>query len=187
MGRSILSLQNYYKLLGRYNKKMREADNNSYDLYFFHLWVPMNIKFKHSCQLFRMDLRDKTAPTLTTPLIRANTSCAVATIFSSHAFLSSYISMANLSQPLVAASFSSLAHFSSSVSTTNLSCLLTTAFSSLRFLSNSLSSPRFDLLRVARRCFLWFSVFLLSCLILSLSFFCLQSLSSVCFKFPISK
>ena len=39
-----------------------------------------------------------------------------------------------------------------------LSCLLATTFSSLRFLSNSLSSPRFYLLRAARRCFSWSSV-----------------------------
>ena len=90
-----------------------------------------------------MGLRDKKTPTLTTPLIRANMSCAVATIFSSLAFLSSSISMANLSR-LVAASFSSLALLSSSVSTANLSCLLATTFSSLRYLSNSISSPRFQ-------------------------------------------
>ena len=104
-----------------------------------------------------MGLRDKTAPTLTTPLIRANKSYdELATIFSSLAFLP--LSMANLSclvSCLVAASFSSLAHLSSSVSTANLSCLLATTFSNLSFLSNSLSSPRFNLLRVARRCFLW--------------------------------
>ena len=119
---------------------------------------------KHCCQLFRMGLRDKT--TSTTPLVRANMSCAVATIFSSLDFLSLSVSMANLSR-LVAASSSSLVLLSSSVSTTNLSCLLATTFSSLRFLSNS---PRFNLLRVARRCFSWFSVFLFSRLILSLSF-----------------
>ena len=44
-------------------------------------------------------------------------------IFSSLAFLSSSVSMANLSR-LVAASFSSLALLSSSVSMANLSCLL---------------------------------------------------------------
>ena len=143
---------------------------------------------KHSCQLFRMGLRDKTTPTSTTHLIRSNMSCAVATIFSSEAFLSSSISMANLSR-LVAASFSSLALLSSSVSMANLSCLLATTFSSLRLLSNSLSLPRFNLLRVARHCFSWFSVsddfFFPSCvflvpllalsflrLILSLSFLC---------------
>ena len=41
----------------------------------------MNIKLndKQGCQqLFRMGLRDKTTPTLTTPLIRANMSCVVA-------------------------------------------------------------------------------------------------------------
>ena len=43
----------------------------------------------------------------------------------------------------------------SSVSMANLSSLLVTSFSSLRFLSNSLSSPCF---RVARRCFSWSSV-----------------------------
>ena len=112
---------------------------------------------KHSCQLFRMVLRGKPHPTSTTPLIRDNMGCAVATIFSSLAFLSSSVSMANLTR-LITASFSSLALPSSSVSTANLSCLLATTFSSLRFLSNSLSSPRFKLLRVARRCFSWFSV-----------------------------
>ena len=107
---------------------------------------------KHSCQLFRMGLRNKTTPTLTTPLVRANMSCAVATIFSSLDFLSSSISMANLSR-LVAATFSSLALLSSSVSMINQSCSLSTTFSSFRFLSNSLSSPtRFNLLRVARCC-----------------------------------
>ena len=52
---------------------------------------------------------------------------------------------------------SSLALLSSS-STANLRCLLATTFSSLSFLSNSFSSPRFNLLRVARRCFSWSSV-----------------------------
>ena len=117
-----------------------------------------------------MGLRDKTTPTLTTPLIRANMSSMVATIFSSLAFLSLSISMANLSR-LVAASFSSLVLLSSSVSKAYLSCLLATIFSSLRYLSNSFSLPRFNLLR-----FLWFSVLLLTRLILGLSFLCLQSL-----------
>ena len=99
-----------------------------------------------------MGLRDKTTPTSTIPLIKVNMTCAVATILSSLAFLSSSVSMANLSR-LVAASFSTFALLSSSVSTTNLSGLLATTFSSLRFLSNSLSSPRFNLLRVARCCF----------------------------------
>ena len=49
---------------------------------------------KHSCQLFKLGSRDKTTPTLTTPLIRANMSCEVlATIFSSLALLSLSISM----------------------------------------------------------------------------------------------
>ena len=81
---------------------------------------------KHSCQLFRMGLRDKTTPTLTTPLIRSNMSCAGSYHLSSLAFLSSSISTANLSH-LVAASFSSLALRSSSVSMA-LSCLLATTF-----------------------------------------------------------
>ena len=127
---------------------------------------------KHSCQLFKMDLRDKSTPTLTTPLIRSNMSCAGSYHLTSLGFLTSSISTANLSR-LVAASFSSLALISSSVCLANLSCLLEITFSSLRLLSNSLSSPHFNLLRVARCCFLWF---LFSCLILSLSFLCLQSL-----------
>ena len=141
-----------------------------------------SVNDKHCCQLFRMGLRDKT--TSTTPLIRANMSCAVATIFSSLAFLSLSVTMANLSR-LVAASFSSLALLSFSVSTTNLSCLLATTFSSFRFLSNSLSSPCFNLLRVARRCFSWFSVFLFSRLILSLSFHC-SSVSEALFALSFS-
>ena len=48
--------------------------------------------------------------------------------------------------------------FSSSVSTANLRFLLVTTFSSLSFLSNSFSSPRFNFLRVNRRCFSWSSV-----------------------------
>ena len=90
---------------------------------------------KHSCQLFRMGLRDKTTPTSTTPLIRANLSCTLATIFSRLDFLSLSVSMVNLSR-LVAASFSSLALLSSSVSTANPSCFLATTFSSLRFLTS---------------------------------------------------
>ena len=81
----------------------------------------------------------------------------VDTIFSSLAFLSLSVSMASLSR-LVATSLSSFALLSSSVSMANLSCLLITTCSSLRFLSNSFSSPRFNLWRVARRCFSWSSV-----------------------------
>ena len=120
---------------------------------------------------------------LSSSVSRDNMSCEVATIFSSLAFLSSSVSTANLSH-LVAALFSNFALQSSSVSTAYLSCLLAT---SLWFLSNSLSSPRF--MRVARRCFLWSSVsgdlFFSSCsflvlllalffsrLLLSLSFLC---------------
>ena len=160
---------------------------------------------KHSCQLFRMGLRDKTTPTSTTPLIKANMTSAVATIFSSFAFLSWSFSMANLSH-LVVASFSSFALLSSSVSTDNLSSLLATTFSSLRFLSNSLSSSHFNLLRVVRRCFscsfvsddlffpssvfsLWFSFLLYLFSSYPQPFFPLffSLLSSVCFRFLISK
>ena len=137
---------------------------------------------------------------LSSSVSMANLSCVVATIFSSPAFLSSSVYMANLSR-LVAASFSSFALLSSSVSMANLSCLLATTFSSLSFLSISFSSPHFNLLRVARRCFSWSSVsvdvFFSSCsfvvlllapsflrLMLSLSFLC----CSVCLhKFLISK
>ena len=131
----------------------------------------------------------------------ANLSRLVATIFSSLAFLSSSIYMAKVSR-LVAASFSSLALLSSSISTANLRCLLVTTFSSLSSLSNSFSSPRFNLLRVARRCFLWSSLsdghFFSSCnflvillvlsfsrTILSLSFLC-SSVSQALFalSFP---
>ena len=125
---------------------------------------------KHSCQLFRTGLRDKNTPTLTTPFVRANMSSGVATIFSL-GFLSSSVSMTKLSR-LVAASFSSLALLSCSVSTPTLSYLLATTFFSLRFHSNSLSCPHFNLLRVARRCFSWFSIFSFSRHILSLSFLC---------------
>ena len=127
---------------------------------------------KCSCQLFRMGLRDKTTPILTTPLIRSIMNCTGSYHLSSLAFLFSSISKANLSH-LVAASFSRLALCSSSISTVNLNCLLATTFSSLRLFSNSLSSPRFNILRVSRRCFLWF---LYSRPILRLSFLCLQSL-----------
>ena len=87
------------------------------------------------------------------------------------------------------ASFSSLALLSSSVSTAILRCLLATTFSSISFLSNSFSSPHFNVLRVARRCFWWSSVseelFFSSCsflvLLLAISFSLLSSafLSSV--------
>ena len=104
-----------------------------------------------------MGLRDKTTPTLTTPLVRANMSCVVvATIFSSLAFLSSSISMANLSR-LVAASFSSLALLSSSISTANLSCLLVTTFSSLRFLFSLQSFESGLVLFLVVFCFLIFA------------------------------
>ena len=130
---------------------MREADNNSLSIFLSvvgaYVVRTSSLNDKHSCQLFRMCLRDKT-----TPLIMANMSCVVATIL---LFFFCPSPWPNLSR-LVAASFSSLALLSSSVTTANLSSLLSTTFSNLRLLSNSLSSPRFNLLRVARRCFLLF-------------------------------
>ena len=98
--------------------------------------------------------------------------CAVATIFTILAFLSSSVSIANLNR-LVAASFP------------NLRFLLMTTYSSLTFLSNSLSSHRFNLLRVASSCFSWFSVFFFSRLILSLSFLC-SSISDALFALSFS-
>ena len=83
----------------------------------------------------------------------------------------------------IGASFSSLV-LSSSLFTANLSCLLATTFSSHRFLFNSLSSPRY-ILRVARRCFSWFSIFSFSRLILSLSFLC-SSVSEALFALSFS-
>ena len=108
----------------------------------------------------------------------ANLSRLVATIFSSLAFLFYSVFMAKLSR-LVAASFFSLALLPSSISTANLA----TTFSSLSFLSNSFSSPCFNLLRVGRRCFWWSSVsydlFFSSCsflvLLLALSFLLLST------------
>ena len=85
----------------------------------------------------------------------------------------------------IAASFSSLVLLSSSVSTANLSCLPVTTFSRLRFIFNSLSSPHFNLLRVARRCFSWFSIFSFSHLILSLSLIC-SSVSEALFALSVS-
>ena len=77
---------------------MREADNNSRSIVLSvvgaYVVRTSSLNDEHSCQLFRMASRDKTAPTLTTPLIRANMSCVVATTFSSLSFLSSSISMA---------------------------------------------------------------------------------------------
>ena len=112
-----------------------------------------------------------------------NLSCVIATILYSFAFLSPSISMANMSQ--MVASSTSLARVPSSISMTNLSCLLATIlFSVLSFFSNSLSSPRFNLLRVTWLCFSWpsfydpffsYSIFgspSCSCIILSLSFLC---------------
>ena len=130
-----------------------------------------------------MGLRDKITPTSTTPSIRTNMSCAV--LPSSPVLLFFLRPMANLSH-LVAASFSSLALHSFSVSTANTSCLLATTFSRVSFLSNSLSSPHFNLFRVDMGAVS--RGFLFSYLILSLSFFCSSVLrSSVCFKFLISK
>ena len=83
------------------------------------------------------------------------------------------VSMAKLSRS-VATIFSSLAFPSSSVSMANLSRLV--AVSGLSFLSNSFSSPRFNLLRVAWCCFSWSSVFFLLYLFHVLSSACLSPL-----------
>ena len=118
---------------------------------------------------------------LSSSVSMANLSRLVAAFFSSLAFLSSSISMAKLSQ-LVAATFSSFALLSSTAN-------LATTFSSLSFLSNSFSSTHFNLLRVARCSFSWFSVsddlFFSSCsflvLLLALSFLGpILSLSFLC-------
>ena len=93
---------------------------------------------------------------LSSSFSRANLSSVVDTIFSSLAFLSSSVSMASLSH-LVATSFSSFALLFFCLHSQP-ELLLATTYSSLRFLSNSFSSPRFNLLRVARRSFSWSSV-----------------------------
>ena len=88
-----------YKLLGTYQEEWEKQTIN-HDLYFFQLWVPMyvvrtsSLNDKHSCQLFRKA--------------------------------------------------SSLVFLSSSVSMANLSCLLETTFSSLRFLFNFTSLQSFE-------------------------------------------
>ena len=76
---------------------------------------------------------------------------------------------------------------SSSVCTANLSCLPASTFSSLRFLLNSLSSPCFYVLRVAKCCFSWFSIysFSYSFLIISHSFLC-SSVSEALFALSFS-
>ena len=158
---------------------MREVNNNSLSIFLSVVGVYVvrtpSLNNKHSCQLFRMGLRDKITPISTTSLVRANMICAVATNFSSLAFLSSSVSMANLSR-LVAASFSSLTLLSSSVSTANLE-LFASDHLLQSFVATSLQS-----FENARRCYSWFSVFLLSCLILSLSFFC-SSVSEALFAY----
>ena len=122
----------------------------------------------------------------------ANLSRLVAASFSSLPLLSSSVSKANLSC-LVATFISSFAFPSSSHGQPEPfgSCIILQSCSSFffclhsqpelfvskhllqsRFLFNSLSSPCFNLLRVARRCFSWLSVFSFSHLILRLSFLC---------------
>ena len=85
----------------------------------------------------------------------------------------------------LAASFSSHILLSSSVSMANLTRLPATTFSSLRFLFNALSSPCFNLLRVAKRCLSWFSIFSFSRLILSLSFICSSVSEALALSFSI--
>ena len=88
---------------------MRQADDSVVGAYVVRT---SSLNDKHRCQLFRMGITDKITPTITTPLIRANMSCAVATIFSSLAFLTSSISMVQSEQLCSCISFSSLAHLS---------------------------------------------------------------------------
>ena len=115
---------------------------------------------------------------LKTPILKSKSNPSHCLLF----FLPS-VSKAYLSCVVMATIFSSLAFLSSSVSMTNLSrdqpeqfgsCIilqpwlfflirlhgqpLATTFSSHSFLSNSFSSPHFNLLRVGRRCFSWSSV-----------------------------
>ena len=116
----------------------------------------------------RMGLRDITTPTSTTPLIMAN--------ISSYYLLQSCFSffVCLHGQPELSGSCIILQSCSSFFFCLHgqPESLLAATFSGLNYLSNTLSSPRFNLLRVARRCFSWFSVFLFSHLILSLSFLC---------------
>ena len=86
-------------------------------------------------------------------------SCAGSYHLSDLAFLSSSISKANLSRCAGSYHLSSLALLSSSASMANLSCLPATTFSSLRLLSNSLLSPRFNFLRVGQALFLVVLIF----------------------------
>ena len=81
-----------------------------------------------------------------------NRSCAVATIFSSLACLSSSI-LHGQPEPFGSCIILQSCSSFSSVSMANLSYLRATTFYSLRLLSNSFTSPRFNLLRVARRCY----------------------------------
>ena len=119
----------------------------------FPLWGERIHSLKKICFESNINKIDSFFALPSSSVSRANLSSVV---FSSLAFLSSSVSMASLSR-LVATSFSSFALLSSSLSTANLSCLLATTYSSLyRFLSNSFSSPRFNLLREARRCFSFF-------------------------------
>ena len=123
-------------------------------------WFPLWGERAHSLKFLKtpISILIHSIILLSSSASRANLSCVVVTIFTNLAFLSSSVSMTNLSR-LVAASFSSLA-LSSSVSMANLSCLLVTTFSGLKLLSYSLSSPRFHLLRVGRRCYSVFFYFL---------------------------
>ena len=130
---------------------------------------------KDSCQLFRMGLRNTTTPTSNTPLIRANMSCGVATMSCGVATIFSSLSLLVgplLCQPEPFGSCIIFRFFLLLSPRSTLSCLVATTFSSLRFHSNSLSSPHFNLLRVARHCYSWFSIFSFSCLNFSLSILC---------------
>ena len=83
------------------------------------------------------------------------------------------------------ASFSSVVLLSSSVSTANLSCLPASTFSSLRFLFNSLSSPRFNLLSGQALFLVVFYLFIFASYPQPFFPLFFSIRSSVCFKFLI--
>ena len=146
---------------GLTRKMVPIAGERAHSLKFFKPPISIQIKSKWNTNTIHSIFL------LSSSASKANPSCVIATIFTSLAFLTYSVSMTNLSHWVLQS-----CSFSSSISMANQSCLLAATFSSLRLLSNSLSSPRFHLLRVGRRCYSWFSVFLLSGLILSISFLC---------------
>ena len=155
---------------------MRDADNNSWSSFLsvgaycmlleYQVWT-ISIVANFS----ELVWGTKSTPTSTTPLIRANMSCAVATIFYSFAFLSLSVSMAKLSC-LVATIFSRLAFLSSSISVANMSSLVAAPFSSLALLSSSVFTANLSCLLATTFSSLSLLTNSFSCLFLSLSFLC---------------